>query len=67
VFQVAQSPVEAVNLREKPGNSAEIIEAYGGFGQKLTILALCGGRSNGSNGSNGADPCVACSRVEERP
>lgn len=39
-----------------------IIEAYGGFGQKLTILALCGGRSNGSNG---ADPCVACSRVED--
>lgn len=64
MFQVAQSPVEAVNLREKPGNSAEIIEAYGGFGQKLTILTLCGGRSNGSNG---ADPCVACSRVEERP
>ena len=59
-------PVEAVNLREKHGKTAEIIEAYGGFGQKLTILALCGGRSNGSNGSNGADPCVACSRVEER-
>lgn len=39
-----------------------IIEAYGGFGQKLTILALCGGRSNGSNV---ADPCVACSRVED--
>ena len=38
--------------------SAEIIETYGGFRQKLTILALCGGRS-------GADPCVACPRVEE--